>query len=45
MDRDGTIHIDKVETYLIDNLEFFSDTVSFMQIRVELGKVIMTLKP
>ena len=23
MDRDGTIHIDKVETHLINDLEFF----------------------
>lgn len=31
MDRDGTIHIDKVETHLINDLEFFPGTVSFMQ--------------
>ena len=31
IDRDGTIHIDKVETHLINDLEFFHDTVPFMQ--------------
>lgn len=29
MDRDGTIHVDKVETHLIDDLEFFPDTVNY----------------
>lgn len=43
MDRDGTIHIDKVETHLIDNLEFFSDTVSFMQKVISLGYDIIVI--
>lgn len=29
MDRDGTIHVDKVETHLVDGLEFFPDTVNY----------------
>lgn len=37
MDRDGTIHTDKVETHLINDLEFFPDTVSFMQKVTSLG--------
>lgn len=43
MDRDGTIHIDKVETHLIDDLEFFSDTVSFMQKVTSLGYDIIVV--
>ena len=43
MDRDGTIHIDKVETHLIDDLEFFPDTVSFMQKATSLGYDIIVV--
>ena len=43
MDRDGTIHIDKVETHLIDDLEFFPDTVSFMQKVTSLGYDIIVV--
>lgn len=43
MDRDGTIHIDKVETHLIDDLEFFNDTVSFMQKVTSLGYDIIVV--
>lgn len=43
MDRDGTIHIDKVETHLINDLEFFPDTVSFMQQVTSLGYDIIVV--
>lgn len=43
MDRDGTIHIDKVETHLIDDLEFFPDTVLFMQKVTSLGYDIIVV--
>ena len=43
MDRDGTIHIDKVETHLIDDLEFFPDTVLFMQKVTSLGYDIIVI--
>lgn len=43
MDRDGTIHIDKVETHLIDDLEFFPDIVSFMQKVTSLGYDIIVV--
>lgn len=43
MDRDGTIHIDKVETHLINDLEFFNDTVSFMQKVTSLGYDIIVI--
>lgn len=43
MDRDGTIHIDKVETHLIDDLEFFNDTVLFMQKVTSLGYDIIVV--
>ena len=43
MDRDGTIHIDKVETHLIDDLEFFPGTVSFMQKVKSLGYDIIVV--
>lgn len=43
MDRDGTIHIDNVETHLIDDLEFFPDTVSFMQKVTSLGYDIIVV--
>ena len=43
MDRDGTIHIDKVETHLIDDLEFFPDTVLFMQRVISLGYDIIVV--
>lgn len=43
MDRDGTIHIDKVETHLINDLEFFLDTVSFMQKVTSLGYDIIVV--
>jgi probable D,D-heptose 1,7-bisphosphate phosphatase len=43
MDRDGTIHIDKVETHLIDDLEFSPDTVSFMQRVTSLGYDIIVV--
>ena len=43
MDRDGTIHIDKVETHLISDLEFFPDTVSFMQKVTSLGYDIIVV--
>ena len=43
LDRDGTIHIDKVETHLIDDLEFFPDTVSFMQKVTSLGYDIIVI--
>lgn len=43
MDRDGTIHIDKVETHLINDLEFFPDTVSFMQKITSLGYDIIVV--
>lgn len=43
MDRDGTIHIDKVETHLINDLEFFPDTVSFMQKVTSLGYDIVVV--
>lgn len=43
MDRDGTIHIDKVETHLIDDLEFFNDTVLFMQKVTSLGYDIIVI--
>ena len=43
MDRDGTIHIDRVETHLIDDLEFFPDTVSFMQKVISLGYDIIVV--
>ena len=43
MDRDGTIHIDKVETHLINDLEFFHDTVPFMQQVISLGYDIIVV--
>lgn len=43
MDRDGTIHVDKVETHLVDDLEFFPDTVSFMQKVTSLGYDIIVV--
>lgn len=43
MDRDGTIHVDKVETHLIDDLEFFPGTVSFMQKVTSLGYDIIVV--
>lgn len=43
MDRDGTIHIDKVETHLISDLEFFPDTVLFMQKVTSLGYDIIVI--
>lgn len=43
MDRDGTIHIDKIETHLIGDLEFFPDTVSFMQKVTSLGYDIIVV--
>lgn len=43
MDRDGTIHIDKVETHLINDLEFFPGTVSFMQKVISLGYDIIVV--
>lgn len=43
MDRDGTIHIDKVETHLINDLEFSPDTVSFMQKVTSLGYDIIVV--
>ena len=43
MDRDGTIHIDRVETHLINDLEFFPDTVSFMQKVISLGYDIIVV--
>ena len=43
MDRDGTIHIDKVETHLINDLEFFPNTASFMQKVTSLGYDIIVV--
>lgn len=43
MDRDGTIHIDNVETHLVNDLEFFPDTVSFMQKVSSLGYDIIVV--
>jgi D-glycero-D-manno-heptose 1,7-bisphosphate phosphatase len=37
LDRDGTIHYDKVKTHKLEDLEYFSDTVSALQGFMELG--------
>lgn len=41
LDRDGTIHVDKVETRKIEDLEFFDDTIDFMRKMNELGYLIV----
>ncbi len=41
IDRDGTIHIDKVETHKIDDLEFFSDVFNLLKTASGLGYKIV----
>ena len=37
LDRDGTIHYDKVKTHKLEDLEYFNDTVSALKGFMELG--------
>lgn len=41
IDRDGTIHVDKVETHKIDDLEFFGDVFNLFKTAIELGYKIV----
>lgn len=43
IDRDGTIHIDKVETHKIEDLEFFEDVFNLFKTASELGYKIVVV--
>ena len=43
IDRDGTIHIDKVETHKIEDLEFFDDVFSLFKTADKLGYKIVVV--
>lgn len=41
LDRDGTIHVDKVQTHKIADLEFFDDTISALKRLQEQGYILV----
>lgn len=41
LDRDGTIHIDKVQTHLVEDLEFFDDTIESLKKLYQMGFLIV----
>ena len=43
IDRDGTIHVDKVETHKIEDLEFFEDVFNLFKTAIELGYKIIVV--
>lgn len=43
IDRDGTIHVDKVETHKIEDLEFFEDVFDLFKTVSELGYKIVVV--
>lgn len=43
IDRDGTIHVDKVETHKIEDLEFFEDVFNLFKTASELGYKIVVV--
>ena len=43
IDRDGTIHVDKVETHKIEDLEFFEDVFNLLKTVSELGYKIVVV--
>lgn len=41
LDRDGTIHVDKVRTHLVKDLEYFDDTFSSIKKLYDMGYLII----